>query len=118
VAQPSIVVCAFGLKFSPELRATFVQLTHTRITARALQIALIDHDHGLIEHIVQLVLVERCSHRVSLPQRVCPPPRCKAKIEARIGVLGPSVLGGCELFFEDRFSRRSSFAIRSSCCAT
>ena len=33
VAQPSIVVRAFGFKFSSELRAAFIQLTHTRITA-------------------------------------------------------------------------------------
>ena len=68
MAQPSIVVCAFGLQFSSEPRAAFVQLTHTRIAARALQIPLVDHDHRLVEHIVQLVPIERRSHDISVPQ--------------------------------------------------
>ena len=42
---------------------------HPRILARALQILLVDHDHRLVEHVVQLVLVERCSHGLSVAQR-------------------------------------------------
>jgi transposase len=42
---------------------------HTRIAARALQFPLVDHDHCLIEHVVQLVLVERCRHDLSVPQQ-------------------------------------------------
>lgn len=68
MAQPSIVVCAFGFQFSSEPSAAFVQLTHARIAARALQILLIDHDHRLIEHIVQLVFIEYRSHNLSVPQ--------------------------------------------------
>lgn len=45
------------------------QLVHARIAARALQLLLVDHDHRLIEHIVQLVLIEGCSHRLSVAQR-------------------------------------------------
>jgi hypothetical protein len=41
---------------------------HMWIAARSLQLVLIDHDHRFIERFVQLVLVERCSHRVSVPQ--------------------------------------------------
>jgi hypothetical protein len=46
-----------------------VKGAHPRILARALQVLLVDHDHRLVEHVVQLVLVERCDHNLSVAQR-------------------------------------------------
>lgn len=59
---------AFGLQFRHQSPALLKQFMHARITARALQLLLIDHDHRLVEHVVQLVSVERRGHALSVPQ--------------------------------------------------
>jgi hypothetical protein len=69
MAHPSAVVSAFGFQLDQQLVGALVKRPHARIAARALQILLIDHDHRFIERVVQLVLVERRSHDLSVPQR-------------------------------------------------
>lgn len=69
MAALSIVVRAFGFQFSHQLIGALMKRAHPRIFPGALKRVLVDHDDRLVEHIVQLVLVECCGHRLSVAQR-------------------------------------------------
>lgn len=69
MAALSIVVRAFGFQFSHQLIGALMKRAHPRIFPGALKRVLLDHDDRLIEHVVQLVLVERCGHDRSVAQR-------------------------------------------------